>query len=693
MTSHAIAPSFPPPITAPMAAVLGLITVSGVPPLAAAEGQPARDLPDMNLEQLMGMEVTSAGRKSQKLSGVTAAVYVITQEDIRRSGATCIAEALRLAPGIQVARIDANKWAITSRGFNGRFANKLLVLMDGRSLYNPNFAGVYWEVQDTVLEDIDRIEVIRGPGASLWGANATNGVINIITKVASQTRGGQISAGGGSQERAFGSLRYGLRLGEDTHGRVYFKGFERERFPHSDAADAVGTDAWQMQRGGFRLDYDSKSGNLLTLQGDAYTGRLHEELGLGAPPPIPAHLHDTAQVSGWNVLGRWKKALSLESEINLQFYYDHAQREEIYLRQVDDILDLDFQHRFVLGEQHDLIWGLGYRYTTDRLSDTGVFRWRDRSRNLQLFSGFFQDEITLVPETLKLTLGTKLEHNDFVGFVVQPSARMSWTPSARQAVWWSISRSLRTPSRTEQDGRFYTSNFLRPNDPLNPIGVPIYLPALGRRDYQAEELVSFELGHRFLPTHNVSLDTTLFYNVYDRLRSYRSGRTSLNNSGSFDQEIGFFNEIRGKTYGAELTAKWNPYPWWTLEAQYAYLRSDLHQRLQPLANASAVEAADPRQQFSLRTGFNLPDNAELDLRLRYVDRITAGLPFVGYGTAIPAYLSLDARLGWRPVPSLELSVIGQNLLDAVHPEFYQESFQGALSEVPRGYYLKAKWQF
>jgi len=653
----------------------------------------AADITQMDIEQLMQMQVTSVGKKPQKRSDSATAVYVITQDDIRRSGATSIPEALRLAPGLQVARIDANKWAISARGFNGRFANKLLVLMDGRSLYNPNFAGVYWEVQDTVLDDIDRIEVIRGPGASLWGANAVNGVINIITKAASQTPGGQISAGGGSQERAFGSLRYGFRLGEDTRGRVYFKGFQREGFPTSDPVDRGGSDSWQMQRGGFRLDYDSKAGDLLTLQGDAYRGRLRQVVGLEAPAPAPSHVHDTAGVAGWNLLARWSKSLAVDSDFSVQFYYDHAERGEDFLHQAGDTLDLDFQHHFALGERHDLVWGLGYRYLRDRLGESGVFRWRDRSRNLQLFSGFVQDEISLVPETLKLTLGTKLEHNDFVGFVIQPSARMAWTPSSRHALWWAVSRAVRTPSRTEQDGRFYTSNSLRPNDPLNPVGVPIYLPALGRRDFQAEELVSFELGHRFLPARNFSLDTALFYNVYNRLRSYRSGRISLSRAVSFDQEVAFFNDMRGRSYGAELVAKWTPYPWWTLEAQYAYLRSDLHQRPHLLANAAAIEAADPRQQWSLRSSFDLPRHVELDLRLRYVDRITAGLPFSGYGTAIPGYLSLDARLGWRPIPLLQLAIVGQNLLDSDHPEFYQESFQGALSEVPRGYYFQVNWEF
>lgn len=673
-----------------IAALLMALTAPG-PAVGNGSADP-EDITQLEIEQLMQMSVTSVGKKSQKLSDAAAAVYVITQEDIRRSGVTSIPEALRLAPGIQVARIDANKWAITARGFNGHFANKLLVLMDGRSVYTPTFGGVYWEAQDTVLEDIDRIEVIRGPGATVWGANAVNGVINIITKAADKTRGGQISVGGGSEERVFGSARYGFDISNDTHARLYFKGFDRDRYRVRDPANPKASDAWDMQRGGFRLDHDSKSGDVLTLQGDAYLGTFNQVTGISAPP-VPQSLYDIAHISGWNILGRWKKSLRLDSEFSLQFYYDHAQRSEGHLNQLNDTLDLDFQHRFALGERQDIVWGLGYRYIADKLSSNPLFQWRLGSRNLQLFSGFLQDEFTLLPNTLKLTVGTKLEHNDFTGFVVQPSARLSWTPSARHALWGAVSRAVRTPSRIEQDGRFYSLNPLPPFTGQNNTPFPVFFSGNGRTDFLPEDLVSFELGHRFMPSATFSLDTALFYNVYNRLRSFRGGPATIAAAGYVDQTAYFFNDMRGNTYGAEIVAKWAPLSWWNLEAQYTFLGLDLRTRPDLFANASATEATEPRQQWSLRSGFDLPHDLELDLRLRYVDRITAGLPIPGYGTAIPAYLSLDARLGWRPHPQLELSLVGQNLLDGSHPEFFQESFQGAMSEVPRGYYLKLNWRF
>ncbi len=670
-----------------------LLCLLASPSPSAAEAQDDAKISDMNLEQLMQMEVTSVSKKAQKLSDTAAAIYVITQEDIHRSGVTSIPEALRLAPGIHVARVDANKWAITARGFNGRFANKLLVLMDGRSVYTPTFAGVYWDVQDTVLEDIDRIEVIRGPGATVWGANAVNGVINIITKEAARTQGGQINVGVGSQERAFGSVRYGFKLDEHTHGRVYFKGFDRERFHIDDPVDRGGSDAWNTLRGGFRLDRDDKSGDLLTLQGDVYTGQYNQVLGFGAPPPTPDHVHDLANMAGGNLLGRWKKALSLDSDLSLQFFYDHTERHEAIVDQVDDTLDLDFQHHFAWGERQDIVWGLGYRYIHDDLSNNAIFTWTSRSRNLQLFSGFIQNEISLLPEQLKLTLGSKLEHNDFTGFVVQPSARLSWTPNSQHALWGAISRAVRTPSRVEQDSRFYSLTPLPPLSGDNPTPFPVYFSAVGRPDFQAEDMIAFELGHRFMPSPGFSLDTAVFYTIYNRLRSFRGGTPTLTGLSYVDQPVDFYNDMRGNTYGAELDAKWTPAPWWTLEAQYTYLGMDLTSRPDPFENAGAVAATDPSQQWSLRSSFDLPQDFELDLRLRYVDHIVAGLPIPGYETPIPAYLALDARLGWRPHPNLDLSLVGQNLLDSHHPEFYQESFQGAMSEVPRGFYVKADWRF
>ncbi|NJD06727.1 MAG: TonB-dependent receptor [Methylococcaceae bacterium] len=669
--------------------------LSGLLSATTALAEPA-ELSDLNLEQLMGMQITSASKKSQKLSDVAAAVHVITQEDIRRSGVTSIPEALRLAPGIQVARIDANKWAISARGFNGRFANKLLVLMDGRSVYTPTFAGVYWEVQDTVLEDIDRIEVIRGPGATVWGANAVNGVINIITKQAGKTRGGEISVGAGSQERAFGSARYGFELSDDTHARVYFKGFDRERFPVRDAADRGSSDAWNMQRGGFRLDHDGKAGERFTLQGDLYTGSLRQSIDLAQlSAPYSLHVHDTANVSGANLLGRWQKALGLGEEVSLQVYYDRNVRNEVFLNETRDTFDIDFQHHLGVGERQDLIWGLGYRYSHDNFSNPTFVQFGNGARGVHLFSGFLQDEISLVPEKLKLTLGTKLEHNDFTGFEIQPSLRLAWTPNSHHALWGAVSRAVRTPSRSDDAANTHLL-VLPPLSGVNPTGFPIAVSPVHNKAMNAETLLGFELGYRFIPSSSLSLDTALFYNDYDRLRTISFGPVLLRRSANglyIDQTLPFSNIESARSYGGEASLVWNPLSNWSLQAQYSYLGLETTFSDRQFANnINLDEISTPQQQWSLRSGWDLPQHLELDLWLRYVDRIQAGIPAP---LRINDYLTLDARLGWRPHPSLDLALVGQNLLDGAHPEFIMESGyqQHTVVEVPRAFFLKLNWRF
>jgi len=656
----------------------------------------AAELSEMNLEQLMNVEITSAGKKSQKLSGVAAAVHVITQEDIRRSGATSIPEALRLAPGIQVARIDANKWAISARGFNGRFANKLLVLMDGRSVYTPTYAGVYWEVQDTVLEDVDRIEVIRGPGATVWGANAVNGVINIITKQADKTQGGEVSVGGGAPQRIFGSARYGFRLGDNTQARVYVKGFDHDRYRIRDRSDSRGSDAWNQQRGGFRIDHDSRDGEVATLQGDWYSGNLQQDLELAQlAAPYTSHLHDQVNVAGANLLGRWRKALELGNEVSLQAYYDHTVRNEGFLAERRDTFDLELQHRLTVGERQDLNWGLGYRYTRDHFGNTDFVQMGSGERGFHLFSGYLQDEISLIPDELRLTLGTKLEHNDFTGFEVQPSLRLAWTPNSHHALWAAVSRAVRTPSRADDSAQTHLL-VLPPLSGPNPTGFPIAISPTHNRGLRAETLLGFELGYRFLPGSSLSLDAAAYYNDYDRLRTITAGPIFLRRSGNglyVDQTLPFSNIESARSYGAELAVVWNPMPDWSLHAQYSYIAIDTAFSGPRFgSNLELDKISPPQQQWSLRSSWDLPEHLELDLWLRYVDRIQAGIP---QPVRIDDYLTLDARLGWRPHPALDLSLVGQNLLDGAHPEFLMESGyqQRTLVEVPRGFYLKLNWRF
>jgi iron complex outermembrane receptor protein len=418
---------------------------------AVAQTRPS-DLAVASLEDLMNIEVTSVSKKEEKLFQTAAAVYVITQDEIRRSGLTSIPELLRLVPGVTVARIDGTKWAISARGFNGRLANKLLVLIDGRSVYSPETSGVYWEVQDLLLEDIERIEVIRGPGGTLWGANAVNGVINIITKRAEDTQGVLVTAGGGSEERGFGSFRYGARMGEHADYRVYGKYFKRIGLV--DALGRSANDGQQALRAGGRVDWTLTDRDELTLQGDIYGTRLRETPTVVSPDnPFAPFANRPGEFTGGHVLGRWTRAFSKRSDLALQVYYDRFDRDLFDLADHINTFDVDLQHHVALGQQHDVVWGLGYRLVSHEAHGDSAtpIHFNPARKTAHLFSGFAQDEITLVKDRLRLMVGAKLEHNQFSGFEAQPSIRVSWTPSSKQAVWAAVSRAVRTPVRSEQD--------------------------------------------------------------------------------------------------------------------------------------------------------------------------------------------------------------------------------------------------
>lgn len=627
------------------------------------------DFTSMSIEELMGIKVTSVSKKVQSLSDSAAAIFVVTNEDIRRSGVTSIPEALRMVPGMNVARIDSNKWAINSRESNSRFASKLLVLIDGRSVYSPSYSGVYWEVQDVMLEDVDRIEVIRGPGATLWGANAVNGVINIITKHASETQGGLVSLGGGNQEKNFAGARYGMSLGDGTYGRLYAKGFDRDEFEHVAGGDAG--DDWGMMRGGFRIDSVLNSKDSVTLQGDIYKGDMDQEVDMATltAPFYSKYLEDDIDVSGGNIIARWQHILSPTSEISLQAYYDRTERKEALLNEKRDSFDLDFQHRFAAGDRNDIIWGVRYRSTHDDFTNTDWLTMQSESQTDHLYSAFIQDEIILQQEKLWLTLGAKLEHNDYTGAEIQPSARLLWAPHRNHKIWTAVSRAVRTPARIEDDSRIW-----------NATVPPIFkFEMVGGSHYDSEELISYELGYRTMPTNDISLDITMFYNEYDDLRVFES-------PSPFIPTFEIDNKVSATTYGFELAAAWQAADWLKLDLAYSYLDSDM--------NAGSQVGEEPHHQASLRGAFMLSDNLDLDIWLRYVDSVTAFylLPIPGEWYDVDDYVTMDVRLAWSPSDDLELSLVGQNLLDSSHVEFVQENFTRP-TEVERGFYGKLTYTF
>ncbi|MGZ8919700.1 MAG: TonB-dependent receptor plug domain-containing protein, partial [Limisphaerales bacterium] len=493
------------------------------------------DLMTLDLADLMKMQVTSVSRKSERLSDAAAAIYVITQEDIRRSGATSIPEALRLSPGLEVARQDAHTWAISGRGFNDEFASKLLVLVDGRTVYTPLVASVNWDVQDMPLEDIDRIEVIRGPGGTLWGANAVNGVINITTKSAKETQGLLITAGAGTEDRGFGTIRYGGKISEDAYYRVYGKFLDRDDSALRGGGDA--NDSWWMSRGGFRLDWIPSDQNLFTLQGDIYGGDLAQTITVPlVTPPYLTSLNDDVNTTGGNILGRWTHDFTPDSQLALKLYYDHTDRDRVVYREKRDTFDLDLQHHLRLGEWNDIVWGVGYNVTSDSLQNSQYVSFDPADRTTSLYSAFVQDEITLIEKRLRLTLGSKIEHNDYTGWELQPSGRLSWNITDKQTSWAAVSRAVSTPARAEDDiriNRFVYPPGSTPPGSAGPTPIPALVSLLGSRDMESKELIAFELGYRIQPHDRLTFDLATFYNIYDKERSLEAQAPDLSNAPGY----------------------------------------------------------------------------------------------------------------------------------------------------------------
>jgi iron complex outermembrane receptor protein len=665
---------------------LDIEALSRVPvrtPAAGASGGPSFDAPVSTVARVAAPQEGGAAT----LGSSPAAIYVLTDEDIRRSGQRNIPDALRMVPGLDVARLDSNKWAISSRGFNGRFADKLLVMIDGRTVYTQLFSGVFWDERDTMLDDIDRIEVVRGPGATLWGANAVNGVINIITKRAQDTQGVLLSGGAGSEDRAFGAFRYGGRIGDDTFYRFYVNYFDR--------ADGVapsgqlGADAWQVTRGGFRVDSNVSGQDTLMIQGDIYTGTLGETLTVPTLlPPFSQTSTPPIFTGGENVQTRWTHVFSNTSDLAVQFYFDRTTRSEIGLIQDRrNTVDVDLQHRFALTPHQEIVSGLGYRLIWDDItSSPTVFFAKDR-RTDNLFSSFVQDDITLVKDRLHLIVGTKLEHNDYTGYEVQPGVRLLWTPDQKQTVWASVARAVRTPSRTEADGRIAIGT-LPPNTLF--AGAPVALVSyFGNQEYVSEELMAYELGYRVSPLENLALDFAGFVNHYDHLRTVEPGQPYVELFPLPPHLIipGLLaNELNGDTYGLEIAASWKVADNWRLNAGYSLLETQLHHSV---ASVDLTPARDegfgPHNQFHMRSFFDLTRCLEFDTALYYVDN----LPDQG----IRSYVRLDARIGWHPRQNLELVVGLQNLLTPRHQEFIPTVINTQPTEAERAIYGMVRWRF
>jgi len=652
------------------------------------------DVLNLSLQQLSDVEVTSVSKKAEKASQAPAAIYVITQEDIRRSGLQSVPELLRMVPGIQVAQSGSSDWNVTSRGFNGQFANDLLVLIDGRAVYSPVFSGVQWDVQNMMLENIERIEVIRGPGATLWGANAVNGVINIITKNAKDTQGTMLTAAGGNQERIAGGARYGGTVGDLSY-RTYAQYFNdnQEHTAASPVLSSLGfnvnegtaaQDQWHNAQGGFRMDWNSSDKEQATLQGDAYQGVENSLrfLPTTANPTGLMEVNDTDNVSGMNVLGRWKHELSAGSDITLQAYYDDVVKEIEYvgIGQHTQTADIDFQHNLTLNSWNDITWGLGYRHIDSGFGNSFYISFAPENFSENLYSGFLQDKLTLVQDKLFLTFGTKLEHNDFSGFEWEPSVRVAWTPTANQTVWSAVSRAVRTPDQTDQNANVVLA--IVPGTPNT-----IYTQQ-GLSTATSDVVTAYELGYRVQPKDNISLDLTGFVNKYKRLDSFT---TAVGTDGAGDTVIASLstNNNEGETQGVEAAATWEATKYIKISGSYTLFTEALH-----LVGTTSTEGPGnaPQQEYNIRSYVDLPYHLQWDTMLYYVDALPGATDGFGDTITIPSYYRLDMRVGYTPLPGLDLSLIGQNLLQSEHIEYSPFLYQTP-EEISRSVLAKATLRF
>ena len=613
-------------------------------------------LKQMSLAELGNVEVTTASKEPEKIWKTSAAVFVLTQDDIRRSGATSIPEVLRLVPGVEVARINSNEWSVNIRGLGSGFSKAVLVLIDGRSVYTPLYAGVYWDVQNVLLEDVERIEVIRGPGGTIWGSNAVNGVINIITKNAKDTRGTYASTTGGNVDQNESGVRYGGVHGNNLNYRAYAMGFGRTPEFHSDASNY---DAWQLGQAGFRTDSQLTNHDTLTVQGDVYKGSVGQQVAIASySPPAQVNRNATQDVSGGNLLGRWRHELSNTSDVQLQAYYDRTYRIGPELGESRNTFDIDLIHHFVLKQRNEVIWGFGARWSPSNFIQTvATLNFLPHHQDDKIYSAFVQDQIAIVQNKLWLTLGSKFEHNIFTGWETEPSGRVLWTPTSHQTVWAAVTRAVRTPSRIDENLQLTA---------LVQAAPAVFACICDNGQVASETLLGYEAGYRKLVTSSFYVDVAAFHNKYNDLVSY--GDESISTVASPPPpytliSLRAVNGIMGSSNGGEISPDWKATHWMDFKATYSYvslnfLDKPTHTKT---SQVSSYEGSSPHNEATAQILFHLPKGLEFDPTYRYVGALPA--------LAVNAYHTADARLGWHFAKEFEFSVTGQNLFQPRHSEF------------------------
>jgi iron complex outermembrane receptor protein len=648
-----------------------------------AKGQKtARDLTEASLEDLMNIEVTTVSKKEQKLSQTPAAVFVITQEDIRRSGMTSVPDLLRMAPGMQVAQIQGGSWAVSARGFNDQHANKLLVLIDGRSAYSPTDAGAFWDEQDTMLEDIERIEVIRGPGATMWGANAVNGVINIITKTAKNSQGALATTGVGDQGQSLGAFRYGSGLGSNGYYRAFVKYLDGRGLSVDDMKSSIGGE--NSLSAGFRADWALSSKDSLMIEGALHRANSASEFEKDSlTPPYSYNLVTNDGVRSGNIMATWTRRRSDRSKTELRVYFDSHTRTDIDLRGTDSTIDVDFQHEFEFSESNDLVWGVGIRDSIGDSTGSLSVSYAHPRYNDSVFSGFVQDQWKLLDGRFSVILGSKLEHNSYTGVEIQPGARLLWNPDAHHTMWAAVSRAVRTPSLADREKQAIGN--IVPGEDGTLTGMGIY----GDRSFRSETLLAYELGYRLQAKRRFSVDLATFYNLYRHLATNEPGEPFYEANpqpAHVLTPIRASNQMHGLGYGAEISSNWNVTDRWRLIPSCTWLRLEmaLDPTSQDQMSVANLEGSSPRNGFQFRSNLDISRKLQSDLAVYF----TGALPALDVG----AYTRVDSRLGYRPRADIDISFTGQNLQGGRHTEFVSVG-PYTRATIGRSFFVKLTWGF
>ena len=667
-----------------MRAVACELACAGLAILATQAQNQQPDLTTLQIEDLMNVDVTSASKKEQKLSKVPAAIFVITKEDIRRSGATGIPDLLRMVPGLDVAQVNPGVWAISARGFNGQYSNTLLVLIDGRTVFTPTFSGVFWDAQDVPLEQIERIEIIRGPGAAIWGANAANGVINITTSSALETQNGVAAVTAGSLEHGSGMVRYGGLIGSHGAYRVFADSFQMGHFLTPDHQNAE--DDWYRFHGGFRVDTNISARDSLTIEGEAIGGNEGERATtvVSLLPPVNATVNLRDRFSGGDILARWKRTNASGSESSLQIYFDRSNRGDTTYGIGLNTLDFNFQRQQTWGSRQEFVWGLDYRVNSDHTAMTNRIWFTPQDLTTQIFSAFVQDQIAILPDRLYVTLGTKAEHEYYNGFNLQPTARVTWTPDNRSMLWADISGARVTPSRVDTSIRFNYAVYPGPDN------LPVLVSLLGNFNLDNESLTATEAGFRKQVSDKISFDSTIFFNRYHDLVSEEPGSPTLETSpppAHLLEPLSLANGVYGETHGIEMFANVKLADRWTISPGYAFLTMHLHRDAgsMDMTTVPQTEGGFPSQQAQLRSNVNLAWHWQWTTSVYFVGRLPA--------PGIPSYTRLDTNLAWQPSEKISLVLAGQDLVRDLHQEYSGPDLTRLPSLVPRSAYARLTWRF